>query len=242
MKSLPAHHPAFRPAPAPRPTRRAFTLVELLTVIAIIGILAAITLGAVGKVRAQAHQARCGSNIRQIATLAAVWAQENGDWTPPALWGQPAKFFTSQWKKNNGLSAIGFTPALGACGSVNNDDTTPIAEPPHYGINSEIAHNTGGHWGGNGEQHYWDHGRYRFSAILSSRTILFGESKLANPSIANEDTGNKQASFWANFDTFAPRHNGKGYIAYADAHIALKTRQDLRTTQTPNPWLVGITQ
>jgi prepilin-type N-terminal cleavage/methylation domain-containing protein len=45
----------------------AFTLIELLTVIAIIGILAAILIPVVGKVRESARQAVCSSNIRQIA-------------------------------------------------------------------------------------------------------------------------------------------------------------------------------
>ena len=44
-----------------------FTLIELLTVIAIIGILAAILIPAVGAVQKKASQATSGSNMRQIA-------------------------------------------------------------------------------------------------------------------------------------------------------------------------------
>ncbi|PDH30444.1 MAG: hypothetical protein CNC89_00640 [Puniceicoccaceae bacterium MED-G31] len=48
-------------------TNSAFTLIELLTVIAIIGILAAILIPAVGAVRQKASQAKSSSNMRQIA-------------------------------------------------------------------------------------------------------------------------------------------------------------------------------
>jgi prepilin-type N-terminal cleavage/methylation domain-containing protein/prepilin-type processing-associated H-X9-DG protein len=44
-----------------------FTLIELLTVIAIIGILAAILIPTVGKVRESAKSSRCISNLRQLS-------------------------------------------------------------------------------------------------------------------------------------------------------------------------------
>jgi prepilin-type N-terminal cleavage/methylation domain-containing protein/prepilin-type processing-associated H-X9-DG protein len=62
--------------------RRAFTLTELLTVIAIIGVLAAILIPVVGKVRQTSRQSACASNLRQIGVAILAYTSEHRNWLP----------------------------------------------------------------------------------------------------------------------------------------------------------------
>jgi type II secretory pathway pseudopilin PulG len=59
--------------------------VELLTVIAIIGILAAIIIPTVGKVRETAQRTVDASNLREIGKAAMIYAAENNDRLPDPL-------------------------------------------------------------------------------------------------------------------------------------------------------------
>jgi prepilin-type N-terminal cleavage/methylation domain-containing protein len=56
--------------------RIAFTLVELLVVIAVIGILAALLLPALSSARMKAKQAQCSNNVRQLTLSSAIYAAD----------------------------------------------------------------------------------------------------------------------------------------------------------------------
>ena len=62
--------------------RKVFSLIELLIVIAIIAILAAMLLPALNKARESARGTVCIGNLRQIHTAAVSYASDNKDWDP----------------------------------------------------------------------------------------------------------------------------------------------------------------
>jgi len=93
---------------------RAFTLVELLTVIAIVAVLAALLLPALSSARERAMRLTCLNNQRQIFIGSQAYVSDSDDWLPPGsnpstgdlttrtngCWGNYNKF----WTKYLGLS------------------------------------------------------------------------------------------------------------------------------------------
>jgi prepilin-type N-terminal cleavage/methylation domain-containing protein len=64
---------------------RRFTLIELLCVVAVIGILASMLLPALGKAKKMGQQAICLNNLKQIFLWENLYAQSNDEMSTPAL-------------------------------------------------------------------------------------------------------------------------------------------------------------
>ena len=64
----------------------AFTLTELLMVIAIIGILTAMLLPTLARSKEKAYQAKCSSNLKQLGYAIQMFADDNGDRLPGPVW------------------------------------------------------------------------------------------------------------------------------------------------------------
>lgn len=81
MKSSPN---VFPPTPRRFAKRAAFTMVEMLTTVAIIAVLAALIMPNVSKGIASAKTAQCSSNLRQIGAAALNYIADNGGRFPVA--------------------------------------------------------------------------------------------------------------------------------------------------------------
>src|SRR5689334_660166 len=81
----------------------AFTLMELLIVVAIIAILAGLILPGISKARDAAKRTNCANNLRQIGQALIMYAGDNNGQVPP---GQTST-------NDHGISSVPFSSGFG---------------------------------------------------------------------------------------------------------------------------------
>lgn len=120
---------------------RAFTLTELLAVIAVVGLLASLLIPALSTMRNRAAAATCASNLRQCASVLMQYAQDNKQQIP-TRWRQSSKWYG--W--NSFLQKSGYldmntkvgTPIgrrFYSCPLGYNDPVLSTSDSQCYGIN-----------------------------------------------------------------------------------------------------------
>lgn len=122
-----------------RRERGIFTLIELLIVVAIIAILAALLLPALGKARETALGVKCLSNMKQIGQHMAMYINDNSDYFPVGdndagiNWYQLIAAKTAEDLEQNASSSL----YLGKGGVFDCPKT--VGSPKIYGIHQALA-------------------------------------------------------------------------------------------------------
>lgn len=113
--------------------RRAFTLMELLVTVAIIGILAALLLSVLGRARGAAERATCISNLHQINAALIMYADDHAD-SLRAATNDYHIYFTYREDINSYLSRNGSSTndSIFACPADKFDCTKSLVEDWFY--------------------------------------------------------------------------------------------------------------
>ena len=224
----------MRDSPVPAARRRqwrAFTLIELLTVVAILGILIAIAVPVLGGARARARALTCLANLRTLGQGVALFSQDNKGRYPRSLHsagahGEPG------W-------AVSIAPYIGAASSTNTADWTTVfnrhyrcPEDPNtsatlysYGLNVYFELTPGGDDYA-GSPATW----HRITQVPNpTRTLLLGATR---PVPFGDHL---MAHFWGGLPAAKnalahDRHSGRANYVFCDGHVAA-----LRVEETFDP-------
>lgn len=212
--------------------RPGFTLIELLVVLGIIGLLLALLMPALARVRAQAESVTCMSNLRQVGTLLQIYSNQNRGWVYPVgdrdpITGAPKTFGTNVPREERWPTYVFdpkvWNPPILTCPS----DLDPEEEHT-YVLNMHLAVR-GVRFGGAG-----------LGGLKSPETVVAGEKRTTVPDYYMErgPFGSDNSEFNRVVEPY--RHGmklGSNYL-YLDLHVS--TTPPDKALEGIDPWAGGL--
>lgn len=210
--------------PSPDASTKAFTLVELLVVISIVGLLAGLTVPAISGALLKGKQADALNQLKQFGTMTLAYATENNG-EVPSEGGEGVQSFSALAAVTNSTAWYNVLPPLSGFLAASNYRSNPkgfydkgslfyskAAKYPAnktasayfaFGINSQLS------------------GLPKLLALpYPSRTALFGEARLPDETKLPPSGGAMDSLGQPKVrdKRFVSRYNGVGTITFCDGH------------------------
>lgn len=207
---------------------RAFTLIELLTVIAIIGILAAILIPVVGKVRESARASKCVSNLRSTSTAMLSHINDN-DGVLYTMRSGSTNYLWTRVLAEEGYYVLrtgGIPPESILCPDIPYRDGPEGAHHfDGYGLNVfDPQASSGTYQGPSGSTNVYIR-NFNDNTVTASRYILFADS-------LRTDTMRQVFRLYAQeangSGSIVLAHNQRANIAFLDGHVESLGATDIR--------------
>jgi prepilin-type N-terminal cleavage/methylation domain-containing protein len=165
MKSFSCHSEFNRPAARRDSASRAFVLTELLVVLAVLSVLAAIAVPIILSSRAKSRFALCKSNLQQVNRAVLQYANEHSGFLPEMTQNRPPGGWW--WYKEEVKTYVGLTGPSSA-----NDKVFACPDDRGYG---ETAKNTP----------FWKTAKFNFTSYVLNSVNLPGMPHIAGRQVAS---------------------------------------------------------
>jgi prepilin-type N-terminal cleavage/methylation domain-containing protein len=220
------------------PNKFGFTLIELLTVVAIIGVLAALLLTVLGRVREKANTGKTLSNLRQLHQGAATWATENNGNFP--VWHDEVQPLGEIWV--NAIATIAYPNVVANAGTANTwvwdrwpkgyEGTIFRSPNAERGANGSISYNRSIPSYGYNSRFTRTTGRNLMVRFPPSKTVMFADNDgkshallpVAYPGYGALNPRNGASSPYA--------ADGLAAVVFLDGHSEMLTAEQCKTLST----------